>query len=83
MPANLTDRLTAGAGIDRLLKSVRNGEAGALFLHGEPGIGKTDLLEQLVWTCNARKATGVRSEMEIDLAGLHEARSPMLERQKT
>ena len=83
MPAHLTDRLTAGAAIDRLLKSVRKGEAGALFLHGEPGIGKTDLLEHLAWTCNARKAAGARSEMEIDLAGLHEARSPMFECQTT
>jgi hypothetical protein len=86
MPAQLTDRVTESAAIDRLLKSVRNGEDGALFLHRQPGIDKTALLEHLAWTaaaCNARGAAGVRSRMEIDLAALHRVCSPMLERQTT
>jgi predicted ATPase len=82
MPAQPADRVSERAAIDRLLKSVRNGESRALVLHGEPGIGKTALLEHLAWTaaaCDVREAAGVQSEMEIAFAGLHQLCSPMLE----
>jgi predicted ATP-dependent serine protease len=31
--------------IDRVLKAARGGTGGALVVHGEPGVGKTALLE--------------------------------------
>jgi ATP-dependent Clp protease ATP-binding subunit ClpA len=81
-PVQLTDRVAERAAIDRLLKSVRNGERRAPVVHGEPGIGKRALLEHLAWTAAARyvrEAVGVQSEMEIAFAGLHQLCSPMLE----
>src|SRR5580704_17755123 len=82
MPAQLTDRVSERQAIDRFLRSVRNGESRALVLHGDPGIGKTALLEYLAWTaaaCRVLGAAGVQSEMEIAFAGLHQLCSPMLE----
>jgi DNA-binding CsgD family transcriptional regulator len=81
MPAQLTDRVSERQAIDRFLRSVRNGESRALVLHGDPGIGKTALLEHLAWTaaaCRVLGAAGVQSEMEIAFAGLHQLCSPML-----
>ncbi len=40
-----------------VVDGARNGHAGALFLHGEPGVGKTALLDDLV---GGAAATGVR-----------------------
>ena len=82
VPARLTDRSAERAAIDRFLRSVRSGESRALVLHGDPGIGKTALLEYLAWTaaaCRVLDAAGVQSEMEIAFAGLHQLCSPMLE----
>jgi ABC-type molybdenum transport system ATPase subunit/photorepair protein PhrA len=33
--------------LDRLLEAVRGGESGALVVRGEPGVGKSALLEYL------------------------------------
>ena len=82
VPTRLTDRSAECAAIDRFLRSVRSGESRALVLHGDPGIGKTALLEYLAWTaaaCRVLAAGGVQSEMEIAFAGLHQLCSPMLE----
>ena len=54
----------------------------ALVVHGDPGIGKTALLEYLAWTaaaCRVVAIGGVQSEMEIAFAGLHQLCSPMLD----
>ena len=36
------------AALDRLVESARDGSGGALVVHGEPGVGKTALLEDSV-----------------------------------
>ena len=80
--AQLTDRVSERAAIDQLLRSVRNGESRALVVHGDPGIGKSALLDHLAWTaaaCRVIEASGVQSEMEIAFAGLHQLCSPILE----
>lgn len=80
--ARLTDRSTERAAIDGFLRSVRSGQSRALVVHGDPGIGKTALLEYLAWTaaaCRVLSVGGVQSEMEIAFAGLHQLCSPMLE----
>ena len=82
VPARLTDRSTECAAIDGFLRSVRSGQSRALVVHGDPGIGKTALLEYLAWTaaaCRVLAVAGVQSEMEIAFAGLHQLCSPMLQ----
>jgi DNA-binding CsgD family transcriptional regulator len=69
--------------LDRLVSAVRAGESRALVVHGEPGVGKTALLEYLAEHasgCRVVRAAGVQSEMELAFAGLHQLCGPMLER---
>jgi hypothetical protein len=69
--------------LDRLLDAVRTGESRALVVRGEPGVGKTALLEYAVERasgCRVVRAAGVQSEMELAFAGLHQLCSPMLDR---
>jgi DNA-binding CsgD family transcriptional regulator len=68
--------------LDRLLEAVRDGRGGALVVHGEPGVGKTALLEYAVETAREfRIATtvGVEGEMESAYAALQQLCSPTLE----
>jgi tetratricopeptide (TPR) repeat protein len=68
--------------LQRLLEAVRTGESRALVLRGEPGVGKTALLEYVVERAPGRvmRAAGVQSEMELAFAGLHQLCSPMMDR---
>jgi DNA-binding CsgD family transcriptional regulator len=69
--------------LDRLVEAVRAGESRALVVRGEPGAGKTALLEYLVEQasdCRVVRASGVQSEMELAFAGLHQLLAPMLDR---
>jgi hypothetical protein len=61
---------------------VRAGEGRALVVRGEPGIGKTVLLDYLAGRatgCLVARAAGVQSEMELAFAGLHQLCAPMLD----
>ena len=69
--------------LDRLIEAVRAGESRALVVRGEPGVGKTALLEYAVERasgCRVARAAGVQSEMELAFAGLHQLLAPMLDR---
>jgi DNA-binding CsgD family transcriptional regulator len=69
--------------LDRLLNAVRAGESRALVVRGEPGVGKTALLDYLVEHasgCRVVRATGVQSELELTFAGVHQLCAPMLDR---
>jgi DNA-binding CsgD family transcriptional regulator len=69
--------------LDRLLEAVRAGKSRALVVHGEPGAGKTALLEYLAGRasgCRVATAAGVQSEMELAFAALHQLCAPMLDR---
>ncbi|WP_433556002.1 helix-turn-helix transcriptional regulator [Pseudonocardia xinjiangensis] len=69
--------------LDRLLEAVRAGESRALVVRGEPGVGKTALLQYLVGQasgCRMAYATGIESEMELAFAGLHQLCMPVLDR---
>jgi predicted ATPase len=71
--------------LDRLLDAVRGGTGRALVVLGEPGMGKTALLEYLVEQasgCRVARASGVESELELAYAGLHQLLTPMLDRLK-
>ncbi|WP_433273946.1 ATP-binding protein [Pseudonocardia xinjiangensis] len=77
------DRRSERAVLERLLDAVRVGESRALVVHGEPGVGKTALLEDLVYQvpgCRVVRVTGVQSEMELAFAGLYQLCAPMLDR---
>ena len=56
--------------LDRLLDAVRGGEGRTLVVRGQPGVGKTALLDYLAEQasgCRVAHAAGVESEMELRL----------------
>jgi DNA-binding CsgD family transcriptional regulator len=68
--------------LDRLVAAVRAGESHVLLLHGEPGVGKTALLEYLAGRsegCRVTRAAGVQTEMELAFATLHQLCVPLLD----
>jgi len=80
----LTDRRAECAALERLMEAVRGGDGRALVVRGDPGVGKTVLLEHLAgraWGagCRVARAVGVQSEMELGFAGLHQLCAPMLD----
>ncbi|GGP97113.1 helix-turn-helix transcriptional regulator [Streptosporangium pseudovulgare] len=72
--------------IDRLLSDARESRSGALLVRGEPGIGKTALLDYAAETAEAIgntrviRGTGVEPESELPFAGLHLLLRPVLDR---
>ena len=79
----LTGRRAECDVLGRLVAAVRAGESRALVVHGEPGVGKTALLEYLAAQapgCRVARAGGVQSEMELAFAVLHQLCAPMLDR---
>src|SRR5580704_3450387 len=82
--AGLTGRLSERGVLDRFVAGVWAGEGQALVVRGEPGVGKTVLLDYLAGRaassgCLVVRATGVQSEMELAFAGLHQLCAPMLD----
>jgi DNA-binding CsgD family transcriptional regulator len=68
--------------LDRLVEAVRSGESRVLVVYGEPGAGKTALLEYLAGRasgCRVTRVVGVQSEMELAFAGLHQMCAPLLD----
>jgi len=79
----LTDRRSERDALDRLVAAVRGGHSRALVVRGDPGVGKTALLDHLssrASGCQVARASGVQSEMELAFAGLHQLCAPMLGR---
>ena len=82
-PPKLKGRRDECGVLDRLIDAVRGGESRTLVVRGEPGVGKTALLDHLVEhaaDCRVVRAAGVQSEMELAFAGLHQLLAPMLDR---
>src|SRR5580693_7252378 len=79
----LTDRLGERRVLDQLIDAVRAGGSGVLVVRGEPGVGKSVLLDYLAGRasgCRVVRAAGVESEMELAFAGLHQLLAPVLDR---
>src|SRR5260370_41665033 len=79
----LRGRRTECQVLDSVLDGVRVSRSAVVVVRGEPGIGKTALLEYLVEAASGFRvvrASGVESEMELPFAGLHELCAPMLDR---
>jgi DNA-binding CsgD family transcriptional regulator len=67
--------------LDGLLADALSGRSRAVVLRGDPGVGKSALLDYLAdraagW--HIARAVGVESEMELAYSGLHQLCAPML-----
>src|SRR5690348_525584 len=82
-PSRLFGRSAELEILRRLIANVRGGRSAVLVVRGEPGIGKTELLRQLIAEVpgfGVTRVAGVESEMELPYAGLHQLCAPMLGR---
>ncbi|HTO26139.1 MAG TPA: ATP-binding protein, partial [Gaiellaceae bacterium] len=78
----LVGRTAERLALDRLLADARLGRSGVLALVGEPGIGKTALLDYAAETAagmRVLRARGIESEAEVPFAGLSELLRPALD----
>ena len=81
VPSLLRGRRREQEALERLLARVRSGRSEVLVVRGEPGIGKTALLDYLVERadgCAVLRAAGVQADMELPFAGLQQLFGPML-----
>src|SRR5215475_9050225 len=79
----LIDRHAERSLLDGVLRDVRSGQSRVLVLHGDPGVGKSALMEYVAGQasgCRLVRAAGVESEMELAYAALHQLCLPMLDR---
>jgi DNA-binding CsgD family transcriptional regulator len=81
--AELRGRRRECDALDQLLDAVRGGAGRALVVRGEPGVGKTALLDRLAEHasgCRVLRVAGIQSEIELAFAGVHQLCAPMLDR---
>jgi hypothetical protein len=81
-PAVLYGRRVERELLARLLEAVRAGQSRVLVVSGEPGVGKTALLQSAVESApgiRVARAVGVESEMELAFAALQQLCAPMLD----
>ena len=79
----LIGRHSETSALAEFIDDVRSGRSRVLVLCGEPGAGKTALLEWVVeqtGDCQVLRAAGVQAEMELAYAGLHQLLAPTLPR---
>jgi DNA-binding CsgD family transcriptional regulator len=81
----LSGRRTECETLDHLLGTIRSGRRAVLVLRGDPGVGKTSLMDYVrsqASDCHVLRATGVQSEMALAFAGLHQLLGPFLDRRE-
>jgi DNA-binding CsgD family transcriptional regulator len=69
--------------LERLLEAVRGGQSRVLVVSGEPGVGKTALVQSAIGSAlgfQVLRAVGVESEMELAFAALQQLCAPMVGR---
>ena len=79
----LLGRASECEALDELLDVVRGGQSRVLLLRGEPGVGKSALLEYAVGAATefrVARARGAEAEMGLPFAGLQALCAPMLDR---
>jgi hypothetical protein len=79
----LLDRHAERAVLDKLLNGARGGRSGVLVVRGEPGVGKTALLDYAIQSAaglRIARLAGVESEMELAFAALQQCCLPLLDR---
>jgi AAA ATPase domain len=80
----LLGRAEECAMVDGVLGQARAGASGVLLVAGEPGVGKSALLEYAAQSASALgfqvvRAAGVELEMELAFAGLQQLCAPLLD----
>jgi AAA ATPase domain len=78
----LLGRAEECAVVDGVLGQARAGASGVLLVTGEPGVGKSALLEHAVESASGFqvvRAAGVEPEMELAFAGLQQLCAPLLD----
>src|ERR1700716_1954209 len=68
--------------LDRLLEAAAGGHGGVLVVRGEPGVGKTALLEYAVEAGRGfriARTSGIEAEMELPFAAVQQLCSPFFE----
>jgi DNA-binding CsgD family transcriptional regulator len=81
-PQRLVGRQRERGVLERLLDIAREGHGAVLVVYGDPGVGKTALLEETVdlgHDFRVVRAAGAEGEMELDYAALQQLCSPILE----
>jgi DNA-binding CsgD family transcriptional regulator len=81
-PRQLLGRQREQAVLERLLETAQEGHGGVLVVHGDPGVGKTALLEYAQETAKdfrVVRTSGVEGETELDYAALQQLCSPLVE----
>jgi DNA-binding CsgD family transcriptional regulator len=81
-PGELVGRAAELGLVGALLQESSQGHSRVLVIRGEPGIGKTVLLEHAIGAASGFRvvrATGVESEMELPFAALHQLCAPLLD----
>ena len=76
---DLLGRANECQALEALLAMTRKGEGGAIVVHGEPGIGKTALLDHAVNSAHeftVLRTVGNEAEMELPFASLQDFFSP-------
>lgn len=82
-PRRLLGRHREQEQLTRLLTDERSGRSATLVLRGDPGVGKTSLLDYLTARApdfRVLRIRGSESEMELTYAGLHQLCTPLLNR---
>ena len=82
-PRHLVGRDRERQVLARLLEAATGGAGGVLVIHGEPGVGKTALLESTIdgeRRFRVLRTVGVEGEMELPYAALQQLCSPILDR---
>ena len=79
----LLGRLPECEALSQLLDAARARRSGVLVVRGEPGVGKTALLEWAIESATdlrVVRVAGVESEMELAFAALQQLYAPMLDK---
>ena len=70
------------ARLDALIEDARRGTAGSVVVHGEPGVGKSALLAEVLSTLSGvrvLRTQGLESESPLAFAALHRLLRPVLD----
>lgn len=70
------------AALEQLLTDIRSGASRVLTIRGDPGVGKTALLDAISRSasdCLVLRASGIESEMELAYSGIQQLCAPLLD----
>ena len=84
-PASLVGRSREREVLEQLLQSVPSGDSRVLVILGEPGVGKTALLNFAIEAAarfRTVRTTGIESEAELPFAAMQQLCAPILERRE-